>query len=1075
MSAAVKICYADPTPSAEGYNAAAGRAAELGFDCLVVPSPLQSGKSGNRMLAAMAGAAFEARLAALCSACQAAGVHGFVDVVLDRVAAGSELAKEGPFLDPSPQLALDPRRAGNSGVAQADADPGRAASALGAWWGGKLRAWQQAGLVGVRLLGLDRLGDPAGVVRALRAAAPGLVLFGWTPGVPRGELARLAGVGLDLVAASLPWWNWRNEWFWDEYQALRRIAPVVMAPEAPFGPRLATAAMDPVQAAATLRRAIGLAAGCSGPWMMVQGAERGTMQRLDAWHRPEAEADRTPARLTGIDLAPNVAALNRAPCVASPVAHIEPLSASGAPVLALMLSPQPDLRRTPEVRLLMVNTRTDGAAIAQAETVLPASRGSFGAFHPVFPSAAGAMLQGREIVLAPGEASIYEAQALPEPARPALDRQSAVTAAQVSRVCIENPSPCVEDGQFGAKRLLGELVSVQADIITDGHDKLAAVMRWQLATEDAWHEVAMLPLGNDRWAAPLALEALGTYRFDILAWRDVFASFRDELSKKYKAGLPLVLELQEGRALLDAASRQAEGALRPELSQALLHFDQAGPDDRRDMMLSDDMAALMRRADARPHMVRLPRPILIECERTGAAFGSWYEVFPRSLSDDPARHGTFADVQRHLPRVAAMGFDVLYFPPFHPIGRVNRKGKNNALRAEPGDCGSPYAIGAVEGGHDALHPELGTLEDFARLRQAAAGHGLELAMDFAIQCSPDHPWLKEHPDWFVWRPDGTMRYAENPPKKYEDIVNVDFYAPGSVPGLWMALCEAVLFWASQGVRLFRVDNPHTKPLPFWHWMIREVRARYPDAVFLSEAFTRPKVMYRLAKVGFSQSYTYFTWRTKKWEFEQYLTELTQGAPREVFRPHFFVNTPDINPTYLHGAGRQVFLTRAAMAATLSGLWGVYNGFELCEGTPVATGKEEYLDSEKYEIRAWDWDRPGNIVPEITQLNRIRRFNPALHSHLGVDFLEAPNDQVLYYEKSNPDRSNVLLIAVSMDANAVHEVDAALPFWKWGLGEGDAFGLEDLVTGARDVWRGKWHRLRLTPEAPYIILRVHPSV
>ncbi len=374
------------------------------------------------------------------------------------------------------------------------------------------------------------------------------------------------------------------------------------------------------------------------------------------------------------------------------------------------------------------------------------------------------------------------------------------------------------------------------------------------------------------------------------AWRDAFATFHDELAKKVAAGVPVGVELQEGLLLVEKAIARSKGPLRAALRTAVKLAVRKNPDLLRDALLSPELAALMREADDRPFAVELPAPVPVRAERQGAAFASWYEVFPRSLSDDPARHGTFRDVERHLPRVAAMGFDVLYFPPIHPIGATNRKGRNNSLRAEPGDPGSPYAIGGEEGGHDALHPELGTLEDFAHLREAAAAHGLELAMDFAIQASPDHPWLKQHPEWFQRRPDGSIRYAENPPKKYEDIHNVDFYTPDGAPGLWAALRDAVMFWAERGVRLFRVDNPHTKPLPFWEWMIADVQARFPDAIFLAEAFTRPKVMYHLAKVGFSQSYTYFTWRHTKQEFQDYLTDLTAGAaagllPAALLRQH----------------------------------------------------------------------------------------------------------------------------------------------------------------------------------------------
>ena len=436
------------------------------------------------------------------------------------------------------------------------------------------------------------------------------------------------------------------------------------------------------------------------------------------------------------------------------------------------------------------------------------------------------------------------------------------------------------------------------------------------------------------------------------------------------------------------------------------------------------------------------------------------------------RHGTFDDVIGRLADIREMGFDVLYFPPIHPIGEKNRKGRNNSLTPAPGDFGSPYAIGSHEGGHDAIHPQLGTLDDFRRLVAAAQENGLEIALDFAIQCSPDHPWLREHPDWFKWRPDGSIKYAENPPKKYQDIVNVDFYG-GDPSGLWTALRDIVLFWAEQGVRIFRVDNPHTKPLPFWQWMIADVRARYPDVIFLSEAFTRPKMMYRLAKIGFSQSYTYFTWRNSKQEFVDYLTELTTTEVREFFRPHFFVNTPDINPYFLQTSGRPGFLIRAALAATLSGLWGVYSGFELCEGEPLP-GREEYLDSEKYEIRVRDHDAPGNIVAEIAALNRIRKAHPALHSHLGVTFYNAFNDSVLLYGKRAPDSADMILVAVSFDPHNVQEATFELPLWEWKLPDHGSLYVEDLMRGGGSIWTGKLQRVRLDPaDLPFAIWRVAP--
>ena len=491
------------------------------------------------------------------------------------------------------------------------------------------------------------------------------------------------------------------------------------------------------------------------------------------------------------------------------------------------------------------------------------------------------------------------------------------------------------------------------------------------------------------------------------------------------------------------------------------------------LLLAEDTAAAMHALDDRPFAAEHAPAVRLDAERPQAGFASWYEMFPRSATDDPARHGTFTDVIARLPAIRAMGFDVLYFPPIHPIGTTNRKGRNNALRAEPGDVGSPYAIGGPEGGYDAVHPQLGTLEDFRALVAATKDNGLEIAIDFAVQCSPDHPWLREHPDWFRWRPDGSLRYAENPPKKYEDIVNPDFYAEAAMPALWFALRDAVQFWVDQGVRIFRVDNPHTKPLPFWHWMIADIRGRRPEVIFLAEAFTRPKLMYRLAKVGFSQSYTYFTWRNTKPEIIEYLTELNAPPVRDFFRPNFFVNTPDINPPFLQTSGRPGFLIRAALACTLSGLWGMYSGFEICEAAPLP-GREEYLDSEKYQIRVRDFAAPGNIVAEISALNRIRRAHAALHTHLGVTFYPAFNDQVLLYGKRTPGDRDMILVAVSLDPHGVQETAIEIPLWEWGLPDDAALAATDLMRGHRFVWSGKRQIIRLDPaDLPFAIWQVAP--
>jgi starch synthase (maltosyl-transferring) len=637
---------------------------------------------------------------------------------------------------------------------------------------------------------------------------------------------------------------------------------------------------------------------------------------------------------------------------------------------------------------------------------------------------------------------------------------------------------------------VGELLVVEADIFGEGHDRLCATVVWRCANDVAWQQTVMQPLGNDRWRADMRLARAGLYEFHIEAWIDVFGTYRDELGKKAAAGLQVALELQEGALLLSAVLRRAQstGSAEKDAHQRVISglthtLEQlAAPSEQPAqvaLLLADEVLGWMDSVDERAFKVRSVPVLRVEAERRAAGFASWYELFPRSMGPDAHTHGTFHDVVARLPAIQAMGFDTLYFPPIHPIGRQHRKGPNNTLVAGPGDPGSPYAIGSADGGHDAIHPELGTLADFRALRLAALDHGLELAIDFAIQCSPDHPWLKHHPDWFSWRPDGTIRYAENPPKKYQDIVNVDFYAAGAVPSLWMALRDVVLFWVSEGIKVFRVDNPHTKPMPFWEWMIAEVRRRFPDVIFLAEAFTRPKPMYQLAKLGFSQSYTYFTWRHSKQEFIDYLTELADGPPRDFFRPHFFVNTPDINPYFLQRSGRAGFVIRAALAATLSGLWGVYSGFELCEALPVPGGKEEYADSEKYQLRQRDWSQPGNIIREITLLNLARQANPALQSHTGIRFCPSSGDQVLCFTKTavsaNGTGRNIVFVAICLDPHAAHSCSVELPLQDWGLAEGGAIVCDDLVQGNTRTLYGRHHTLNLDPATlAFTLWRLRPE-
>ena len=1057
-AAAPRIRYIDPLALEQSaLGAALAQAAALEFTAIMTPPPWAPGKDGDRFAPgtldrthpALGG---ENATDYLRATSRAARQHG-LDLMIDLPLAGlaADFAGEAaPFATVSGLDALDPRHG-----AAARVRPVADRAALGGWWGERLAEWADAGLAGVRVLGLEHA---PGALADLRSAAPATTLVAWTPGLPREVVAQMSAAS--FVVSSLAWWDFRADWFWEELLALRRIAPVLACPEAPFGPRAAGSAHDPARIAALVRRLAGMACATSDGWLVPAGFEAGARRTMDVRGRSVGSDRSMPGIL-------DLAATNRLLARSVPGGWTQVLS--GAAPLALLRTDAADARFARQARLALLNTDLSRPRSIDPAALLPQIDGAFAAFTA--SGGAASLRAGTPVTLAPGELMLFTADAVMQAATPAaLDADAARRFANGPRVALEAPSPCVDDGALPVKRLVGEVAAIEVDALCDGHEKLGVALQWREPGSPAWQEVRMRAAGNDRFRAELPLTRIGAYEYTVQAWRDAFASYKDEIAKKSAAGVDVSLELREGMALLERTAARAQGGVRTALAETRARLTSAEDDAKLAAFLSPELSELMAQADDRPRSASLPRPIRIDAERSGAAFAAWYEVFPRSMSDDPSRHGTFRDVERHLPRVRDMGFDVLYFPPLHPIGRTNRKGPNNTLTPAPGDPGSPYAIGSEDGGHDALHPELGTLEDFRHLVDEAARNGLEIAIDFAIQCSPDHPWLKQHRDWYDWRPDGSIKYAENPPKKYQDIVNVDFYAAGSVPALWVALARVVTFWMEQGVRLIRVDNPHTKPLPFWQWMIGSVRERYPDAVFLAEAFTRPKVMYRLAKVGFSQSYSYFTWRESKREMEQYLTELAEPGPREFFRPHFFVNTPDINPVYLQNAGRPAYLIRAALAATLSGLWGVYCGFELCEGTPVP-GREEYLDSEKYQIRAWDWDRPGNIVPEITALNRIRRANPALRSHLNTTFLPAANDLVSVFKRASPDGGNVLVVAISFDPDQPQEAAWEFPFWHWQTDENAAFEAEDLFTGERLTWRNKYQSVRLDPSRPYTIWRV----
>jgi starch synthase (maltosyl-transferring) len=642
-------------------------------------------------------------------------------------------------------------------------------------------------------------------------------------------------------------------------------------------------------------------------------------------------------------------------------------------------------------------------------------------------------------------------------------------------ILIQAVQPTVDGGRYPVKREVGDLLVVRAEIFREGHGLLTAVLKVRPDPAAPWTETPMRLLDNglDLWEGQAPLTALGTWQYTIEAWTDHFGSWRHDTVRKAEAGQDVAQDIAEGRLLVTEALPRAEAGDHAALMAVLERLETAADDDARVALLAaPEVGRLMDRVPDRSDAVALDDAMEVIVEPVVARFAAWYTMFPRSQGTDPERSATFDDVIARIPEVAKMGFDVLYFTPIHPIGEMFRKGRNNTFPAKPGEPGSPYAIGSKDGGHKAIHPDLGTLADFHRVVAEAERHGMMVALDIAIQCAQDHPWITEHPEWFVFRPDGSIKYAENPPKKYQDIVNVDFHGRYR-DSLWKELLSVFTYWCEQGVRIFRVDNPHTKPVPFWEWCLREVRKSYPDAVFLSEAFTRPTMLKALAKVGFSQSYTYFTWRNFKGELTDYLTDLVHGEAREYLRPNFHTCTPDILPEFLQRGGRPAFMIRAALAGTLSSLYGITNGYELCENQALP-GKEEYLDSEKYQYKVRNWDRPGNIKDFLTRLNAIRKANPALHEVQNLRFHSADDDNVLFYSKATPGGDNMIFVAVTLDPFEPHAATLDFPLEMIGLGEDDAFQVEELFTGTRRLWRGRHHAVTLDPDdTPAAIFRVRP--
>jgi len=637
---------------------------------------------------------------------------------------------------------------------------------------------------------------------------------------------------------------------------------------------------------------------------------------------------------------------------------------------------------------------------------------------------------------------------------------------------IENLRPLIDGGRYPVKRIVEDDLVVEADVFKDGHDVVAAALKWRLVGQPRWHETAMSFIDNDRWRGICSLNEIGVYEYTVEAWTDTFRSWRDEFTKKFEAGISdLTAETLEGAALIEAAGKRAhvadDSARLCELSESIRSADHAQINN---IAHSGELEVLMATYPDRSWATQYVPPPRVILERKEAQIAAWYEFFPRSAEGRGDRGSTFRDCLPRVDDAKAMGFNVIYFPPIHPIGHTNRKGRNNSVTAKPGDPGVPWAIGSKAGGHEAVEPALGTLEDFDWLQREVRKRGMEIALDFAINCSPDHPYVREHPDWFYQRPDGSIKFAENPPKKYEDIFPLNFRCE-KWPELWAEMANIVLFWAEHGVRTFRVDNPHTKPVVFWEYLIARVREKYLDTVFLAEAFTRPKMMKELAKAGFSQSYTYFTWRKTKQELTEYLTELTQTEMRQYFRGNLWPNTPDILSPYLQDGGRPAFIIRAVLAATLSPLYGIYSGYELCENEALP-GREDYLDSEKYQFKERDWEAPGNIKDWITRLNQIRRTNRALRFYDNLRFYHADNDAIICYGRMTAARENIIVVVVNLDPHRKQHSFVELPIEQFGSMEGDAYEVHDLLSDARYIWHGRRNYVELDPEIqPAHIFRV----
>jgi starch synthase (maltosyl-transferring) len=1001
------------------------------------------------------------------------GLRAIMDLVVNHTSKDSELVESRPHwfardargnvLSPYATDPADPTQKTVWGdLAELDYRPPQQRQILG-YFQELVRHYIGLGFGGFRCDAAYKV--PAEVWRGLitdAKSADGEVVFcAENLGAPKEAVLALDGAGFDYLFNSVKWWDFESPWLLEQYNEFRRIAPSIGFPESHDTDRLINeliaAGIPEKQIEPRYRQAYAFAAAYSTGVMMPMGFEYGWSRRLDVVNTRNDQPE--PKRFDLGDFIAETNEMKRSVPALNEEGPQRLLSNQDDPVVVLERRSERGTERT----LILVNTHEHEPRVVSLDKLPAAKAADLTDVSPGYGEKIGSQL-----TLAPLDLRVLRAAA----ARPAHPVAQHPQWRPEARIHIEEVYPELDGGRYPVKRVVGEVFEVWADLFRDGHDKLRAVLKYRCEDEE-WREAPLAFYDNDRWVGRFRLNVVGLWRYVIEAWTDHFESWRDEVEKKLAAGQNIELELVEGQSILESAQQAARSGDAERIRNLLRDFEVADTASCTELLLSPSTRELMARCPVRSDAVRYRRELEIVVDRQAARFAAWYEMFPRSQGTEPGRGASFDDCIARLPEIARLGFDVVYLVPIHPIGRVNRKGKDNSTVAEPGDPGSPYAIGSAEGGHQAVNPELGTLADFRRFVAAAGALGMEVALDFAIQAAPDHPWVREHREWFRFRPDGTIKYAENPPKKYEDIVNVDFDNP-DLEGLWAELRDTILFWVDQGVRTFRVDNPHTKPLPFWEWLIREVKARCPEAIFLSEAFTRPKMMRALAKAGFTQSYTYFTWRNTKPELVEYLTELTSYPAKEYFQPNFFTNTPDILPVFLQEGGRPAFRIRLVLAATLSPVYGIYNGFELCENTPIP-GREEYLHSEKYEYKVWDWDRPGNIKEDIAALNRFRRNNAAMQDFSNLRFLNCGDPNILAYAKISADRANVVIVVVNLDPHASHEDAVELPLGELGLLADTAFSLEEAFTRSAVSCRGAYQYFRLDPETnPALVFRLQKS-